>query len=140
MFSIRFSFIFSWQKHNIPVVRCAHSWDIVFYHWNIKFISFGHRVMFSIYLNNFLKIVFLQLNKSYIWLSPVHGTHSASAGVFHLFWKYINLYGYASLIEKLQELQINVVYDLKLLLELSNHWLKLRSEFLLSFRTTRKTN
>ena len=85
--------------------------------------------MFSIYLNNFLKIVFLQSIKSYIWLSPVHATHSASAGVFHLFWKYINLYGYASLIEKLQELQINVVYDLKLLLELSNHWLSFDANF-----------
>ena len=35
-------------KNNISLVRCAHSWDIVLCHSNIKFISSRHRVISSI--------------------------------------------------------------------------------------------
>ena len=36
-------------KNNISLIRCAHSWNIVFHHSKIKFISSHRRVISSIY-------------------------------------------------------------------------------------------
>ena len=73
-------------------------------HSNIKFISSRDRATSSIFLKKFLQNIFLPINKSYIWLNPVHPTDSGGDRLFHLFWKHLNLHCHASFIEKPYEL------------------------------------